>query len=64
MGYCETQKAFRAWDTLNRKGLISKDAAFQELNNDRAVEIDEPSSIFDLVANYCFEEETRQPQIP
>ena len=52
VGYCETQKAFRAWDPVNRKVLISRDVVFQELD-DRAVDIDEPSSIFDLVANSC-----------
>ncbi|KZS04595.1 Uncharacterized protein APZ42_032417 [Daphnia magna] len=55
VGYCETQKAFRAWDSVNRKVLISRDVVFQELD-DRAVEIEQPSSIFDLVANSCFEE--------
>jgi hypothetical protein len=61
VGYCETQKAFRAWDPVSRKVLISRDVVFQELD-DRAVEIERPNSIFDLVANSCFEEEKRLPQ--
>ena len=62
VGYCETQKAFRAWDPVSRKVLISRDVFFQELD-DRAVEIERPNSIFDLVANSCFEEEKRLPQL-
>ena len=30
MGYCETQKAFRAWDPSSRKILISRDVIFNE----------------------------------
>lgn len=54
VGYCENKKFFRAWDPVSRKVLISRDLVLQELE-DRTVEIEQPSSIFDQVANSCFE---------
>ncbi len=48
VGYCETQKAFRAWDPNSKKVVISRDVIFQELPDERTVPAKQPS-ILDLV---------------
>lgn len=46
VGYNESQKAFRACDTVSCKVFISRDVDFQE-PYDPAIETDQPRSIFD-----------------
>lgn len=53
VGYCENQKAFRAWDPVARTLHISRDMIFQELVDGRMGEL--PGGIFDLVSDFFSE---------
>ena len=48
VGFCEAQKAFRAWDPVDRKIIVTRDVIFQEPEDEKVVS-STPPSISDIV---------------
>lgn len=59
VGYCETRKAFRAWDPVFRKLRISRDVVFDETVTSPA-----PSSFFDRLPERPFPGLAAEEEVP